>query len=163
MQKKKKIELDFLEVFNIHKNHNNVVNCNFVIPLLSDCWKFYIKSSFSWFFFLFRVLQTSFSFVFLLVNSLASPLASFYKLYIKADFAIFLCTEDGMHRNYNIEFFSLLLVFYTLFTHLLCYYSFNSWFTCIYRGSSRRKLGSKTNPSQKLVTLKRTLHQNQRH
>ena len=40
-------ELDFFEAFHIHKNHNNVVNCDFVIPPLSDCSKSYIKSNFS--------------------------------------------------------------------------------------------------------------------
>ena len=40
-------ELDFLETFHIHKNHNNVVKCDFPIPSLLDCWKSYIKSNFS--------------------------------------------------------------------------------------------------------------------
>ena len=31
----------------IHKNHNNVVNCDFVIPPLSDYWKSFIRSNFS--------------------------------------------------------------------------------------------------------------------
>ena len=48
-------EFDFLEVFHIHKKYNNVVNCDFVIPPLSDCCKSFIKSfirldHFSWFF-----------------------------------------------------------------------------------------------------------------
>ena len=40
-------ELDFLETFSIHKNHNNVLTCDFIIPLLSGCWKNYIKSNLS--------------------------------------------------------------------------------------------------------------------
>ena len=40
-------ELDFLEAYHIHKNHNNVVNCDFAIPPLSDCWKSFIRSNFS--------------------------------------------------------------------------------------------------------------------
>ena len=32
------------------KNHNNVVNCDFAIPALSDCWKSFIRSIFSGFF-----------------------------------------------------------------------------------------------------------------
>ena len=30
-------KLDFLEAHHIHKNHNNVVNCDFTIPPLSNC------------------------------------------------------------------------------------------------------------------------------
>ena len=40
-------KLDFLEAYHIHKNHNNVVNCDFAIPPLTDFWKSYIKSNFS--------------------------------------------------------------------------------------------------------------------
>ena len=31
-------DLDFLEAFHVHKNHNNVVNCDFSMPSLSDYW-----------------------------------------------------------------------------------------------------------------------------
>ena len=40
-------QLDFLEAYHIDKNRNNAVNCDFVIPPLSDYWKFYIRSNFS--------------------------------------------------------------------------------------------------------------------
>ena len=40
-------ELDFLEAYQIHKNHNNVINCDFAIPPLSGCWKSFIRSNFS--------------------------------------------------------------------------------------------------------------------
>ena len=65
--------LDFLEVFHIHKNHNNVVNCDFSITPLWDCWKSVIKFNFSWFFLLYQALQVSFNSDFLLINPLAPP------------------------------------------------------------------------------------------
>ena len=39
-------ELDFLDAYYIHKNHNNV-DCDFAISPLSDCWKSFIRSNFS--------------------------------------------------------------------------------------------------------------------
>ena len=50
------------------KNHNDVANCDFTIPSLSVCWKTYIQSNFSWFFFQLLVLQVSFISAFLLIN-----------------------------------------------------------------------------------------------
>ena len=64
-------ELEFLEAFHIHKNHNNVVNCNFASPPLSDCLKSYFESNFFCFFLLFWTLQVSLNSDFLLVNPLA--------------------------------------------------------------------------------------------
>ena len=57
--------------YHIHENHNNVVNYDFAIPPLSDCWKSFIRSNFSWFFSL--TLQISHYPNFLLVYPLARP------------------------------------------------------------------------------------------
>lgn len=40
------LELEILEVFHIHKKYKNV-NRDFAVPLLLDCWKFYLKFLFS--------------------------------------------------------------------------------------------------------------------
>lgn len=36
-------EFNFFEAFYIYKKTNNCVNCEFATPILSDCWKNYIK------------------------------------------------------------------------------------------------------------------------
>ena len=65
-------KLDFLDV-SINKKCNNILNCNFAIPLLSDCWICYNKTYFSWFFLLFQALQVSPNFDILLFNTLTPP------------------------------------------------------------------------------------------
>ena len=98
-------ELDFLEEFDIHRNHNNVFNSDFAISPLSDCSKTYIKPIFTRFYFQFQDLYLFFPSAFSLVNlfnflqfcwSLFLTLGSSDKLCIKTEFFISLCTENGM-------------------------------------------------------------------
>lgn len=37
----------FIEPFYVYKNANNIVNCKSAILLLSDCWKYYVKTCFT--------------------------------------------------------------------------------------------------------------------
>ena len=132
---------DFLEAFHIHKNHNNVVNCNIVFPYLSDFWKTYIKSNFSWFFFHFHSLQLSFLFFLLLVNFFnflqfywlqLFTLGSFAKLHERIEIVLSLIFQNSMMLSklqYVIFFCSISTSMSCFITpiHLFMYYVWNTW------------------------------------
>lgn len=40
------LEINFLEAFYSYKNHKNIFSFDFTTPSLSDCWKYYRKTSF---------------------------------------------------------------------------------------------------------------------
>ena len=89
--------LDFLEAFHIHKNHNNIVNCDFAVPSLSGWWKSYIyliSADSSFIFKLKKYLSILFSF-WSISWLLLFIFGSSDKLY-RAESCISLFTEDFM-------------------------------------------------------------------